>query len=732
MSKKIKILLLIIINIVFLIAIFFSWYLFTTRKATLDSKLLENVDTKIVFLDSSGEIYSSEINESEKIVIKDTPIHVKQAFIAVEDKRFYKHNGIDKMGLTRAIFNNIKSLSFKEGGSTISQQLIKNTHLSSEKTLARKAKEFKLVKKLEKKYSKDQILEFYLNKIYFGDGCYGISEASKYYFDKEVKNLTISESAVLSGLIKAPSNYSPYKNIELSLKRRNVVLTLMKEQKFITEDEYFNAINEKINLNTSQKDDLSYNYLAKKEISRIIDKMPYNSNIFYVKTYYDKKLNDIIESQFNNKNDNYDNTIIITNTKGKILAYKSTLGDVERQAGSVLKPLSVYLPAIQSGIYDSCSIIKDERIRINGYSPRNYNDKYYGNISLKQALATSSNVCAVKVLNEVGIQNSINYLQKMNIGITQEDNNLSLALGATRYGIRFSKLIGAYNIFCNNGFYHEPTSISEIYNDNNKIIYKDKNNGNRVFDNDTAEIVREMLKETTRNGTAKGLSNCKFSLYAKTGTVGNKSGNSDAYTISFNKDYVLGIWVGGSLPNSVTGGGLPCSYSRNVWNNIYKDSLAPEPYTIENAKKILLDKDEYLKSNVVIADVLSPKNETIEELFRINKVPAVKSTKYSCPEIETPKQSVNNNGITIQLCLPYYINVRIFRNDGCYKCLIGDTKKLTNKNLFIDKNISSNKIYQYSVVPYFEKNGKTYYGKEIFLNKIKSPIYYIDDNEWIN
>ncbi len=732
MSKKLKIFILIILNIVLLLTILLFWYYTATKGVNLDKNLLENIDTKIVFLDNEGIDYSSEINEAEKIKIEKIPNHVKNAFIAVEDKRFYKHNGIDKIGLSRALINNVKSLSFKEGGSTISQQLIKNTHLSSEKTLKRKAKEFKLVKKLEKNYSKDQILEFYLNKIYFGDGCYGIAEASKYYFNKDVNDLTISESAVLSGLIKAPSKYSPYKNENLSLKRRNVVLSLMKEQNFITEKQYSLAINEKIILNTNLKDNLSYNYLAKRELSSIIDNMPYKSNVFYVKTYFDRGLNEVVSKEFKNKIDNVDSSIIITNTKGKVLSYKSTCGDIKRQPGSVLKPLSVYLPAIQTEKYDSCSIIKDERININGYSPKNYNDKYLGDISLKQALSTSSNVCAVKILNEVGIQNSINYLQKMNIGITQDDNNLSLALGATKYGISFSKLIGAYNIFCNNGYYHAPTCISEIYNDNNKIIYRDKNVNNRVFDNDTTEIVREMLRETAKNGTAKALNNCKFSLYAKTGTVGNKDGNTDAYTVSFNQDYVLGVWIGGELPNSVTGGGLPCNYSRNIWNNIYKDCLAPEAYNIEYAKKVLLDRDEYLKSKVVIADVLTPKNETIEELFRSNKVPIVKSTKYTCPEIETPKQYVNHNGINIQLCLPYYINARIFRNDGYYKCLIGDTKKLANKNLFIDKNINSNKIYQYSVVPYCEKDGKTYYGKEIFLNKIKSPIYYIDDNEWIN
>lgn len=732
MRKSYKIFLLIIANVTLIISAVFTWYFIVTKDLSLEKNLLENNAPKIVFINENNEKYSSEIGEIEKITINDIPNHVKNAFIAVEDKRFYSHKGIDTRGISRALLSNIKNLSFKEGGSTISQQLIKNTHLSSEKTLKRKAQELKLVKKLEKEYTKNQILEIYLNTIYFGEGCYGISEASKCYFNKDFNLLSISEGAVLAGIIKAPSKYSPFKSMDNCLNRRNVVLSLMLEQNMISKKEYEKAINENLNLNQGKKNDFSYNYLAKKEVSTIIDKMPYKTKVFYVKTYFDDNINEEINHVFNSITDNFNSTILITNNKGKILAYKSSCGDIKRQSGSVLKPLSVYLPAIESGKYDSCSIINDEKINIDGYSPRNYNDKYYGNISLKQSLAISSNVCAVKVLNEIGTDFSYNYLKKFDLEISENDKNLSLALGSTKNGIKLSKLVGAYNVFCNNGSCYKPTCIKEITNENNEIIYKDVNNRKIIFNNDTTEIVREMLKETVKTGTAKKLNACKFTLYAKTGTVGNKDGNTDAYSISFNSDYVLGVWLGGDLPNTITGGGLPSTYACNVWKELYKEKNPSQEFPINYAQKVLLDKCEYEKGNILLADNLAPKNQTIEELFRKNRVPKNKTTNFSCPEIKMPNLFVKHNGVHMRLCLPYYINAKIYRSDGLYKYQICDTKNLLNKNEFIDKKISSNKIYQYSVIPYYQQDDKIYYGKEIFLNKIKSPIYYIDDCDWIN
>ena len=732
MKKRNKIFLLIVINVTLIISTIFSWYFIITKDLRLDKNLLESTSPKIVFVDGNNNNYSSEIGEIEKISINDIPSHVKNAFIAVEDKRFYNHNGIDTRGISRALLSNIKNLSFKEGGSTISQQLIKNTHLTSEKTLKRKAQEVKLVRSLEKEYTKNQILEIYLNTIYFGEGCYGISQASNCYFNKDSKYLTISESAMLAGLIKAPTYYSPYTNIQNCLNRRNIVLSLMLEQKMINKNEYEKAIKEDIALNQEIKKDFSYNYLAKKEVSSIIDKMPYKSKVFYIKTYFDTKINEEINQVFNNCPDDKNSTILITNSKGKILAYKSTCGDVKRQSGSVLKPLAVYLPAIESGKYDSCSIINDEKINVNGYSPRNYNDKYYGNISLKKSLALSSNVCAVKVINEIGIDYSYNYLNKFDLEISENDKNLSLALGSTQNGIKLSKLVGAYNVFCNDGIYYKPTCIKEITNEKNEIIYKDVNNRRLLFNNDTTEIVREMLKETVKTGTAKKLNTCNFDIYAKTGTVGNKFGNTDAYSISFNKDYVLGMWLGGNLPNTITGGGLPCSYSCNIWKSLYREKTPPQDFNVNYAQKVLIDKQEYDNGKILLADNLAPKNQTIEELFRKNRVPKNKATNFSCPEIKKPNLFVDFNGIHIQLCLPYYINAKIFRNDGVYKYQICDTKKLLNKNEFIDNKISSNKIYQYSVIPYYQKEDQIYYGNEIFLDKIKSTIYYIDDCDWIN
>ena len=230
MKKTIKIFLIVIFSIFLIVSAFLLFFHITLIDVKFDKNRLINLNHTVTCYDSNGEIFSVESNGVSVSDNEEIPEHTKQAFISIEDKRFYKHNGIDFKGLLRATFNNIKSFSLKEGASTISQQLIKNTHLSNEKTLKRKFSEIKLTRELEKQYDKNKILETYLNTIYFGDGCYGITTASKHYFNKSPSELNINESAVLAGIIKAPSNYSPVNNYEKCFERKNLVLKEMLAQ----------------------------------------------------------------------------------------------------------------------------------------------------------------------------------------------------------------------------------------------------------------------------------------------------------------------------------------------------------------------------------------------------------------------------------------------------------------------------------------------------------------------
>ncbi len=738
MKKSIKILSIALLSIILLIFIGLSYFYFQTNNAKLDLDKLVSFNRSIVFYDNQNNIVQEQSNGKTLAEISKIPEFTKNAFIATEDKRFYKHNGIDFKGLIRATFNNVKSFSFKEGGSTITQQLIKNTHLSSEKTFKRKLLELKLAKDLERQFTKEEILEKYLNTIYFGDNCYGITSASNHYFDKSPYELTLNESAVLAGIIKAPSNYSPFSNYEKCFDRKKIVLKNMLNQNLISKADYEQNVNKKIDLcNDNSKINKEYDYfhLVNKELNSIIKNSPYKSLQLNVYTNYDSSVQNIVVDNIKKSQANANKSAILINKNGGIIAYFSTCGDVNRQLGSTIKPLLSYAPAIENNVVCSETKILDEKTNFNDYCPKNYNDVYYGNITVKDSLAKSSNVCAIKLLNYVGVDKATKYLEKLNIPFCENDKNLALGLGASENGASLTQITGAYSVFNNDGNYIPPTTINKITDKNGNIIYQNNQKKTNVFSDDTITIVNDMMKNTVNNGTAKKLSFSKANVYAKTGTVGNSYGNTDAYTISYNKDYILGTWFGNKdneyLGNYITGGSLPAVISNQIWNEIY--STKPIPDDIEKSKNVLeieIDKISYDDDGkIVLADSVSPKLFTKTILVRKNFNISQKSTRFSSPKIENYKILVNNNGISIQLCVAKHIDAKIFIKENGKKYEVFDTKK-SNNHTYINNDIVADKIYSYSIVPYYIKDDKIYYGKEIILEKIKSPTNSAGDNWW--
>lgn len=724
------------ITLVLILGVSF-WYIILSSKLKIDESALINIERQVVYLDQNGKELYTEADGTLVTEFKEIPRHVINAFVSVEDKRFYKHNGIDYKGFFRALINNLKSKSFKEGGSTITQQLIKNTHLSNKKTIKRKIEEMALARKLEKKYSKNQILESYLNTIYFGDNCYGITSASMHYFDKKVSDLSIDEGALLAGLLKAPSKYSPNENYDLCLKRRNVVINLMKEQNYITENEFQENIKKEIKIANSKKENFNYKHLASKEVTPIIEKYPYSAKKFYIKTSLDSSLQDTVNDVINSFDTKTDKSIVIFDKNGKIKSYSSTCGEILRQPGSTIKPLLVYSPAIELGLVDSCSYINDSPCKIKGYSPKNYNDVYNGEISIKNSLAKSSNVCAIKILDLVGIKRAKSLLKNVNIGLENEEDNLSLALGAYKYGLGLVNLTGAYNLFVNDGFYTKPYCIETINSENNSLIYKNKSNINKVFSLDTIEIMREMLLNCVKNGSAKKLNTLDFNVYSKTGTVGNENGNTDAYNISFNSEYIIGVWLGNKsnslMDNSFTGGGTPTKISEELWKQIYQKNNPPKDFEIKSAIKVKLDKNSYENDKTIeLADPLSPERYVTEELFKIERIPNKLSTRFSTPKILNKEINLINNGIIIRLCVAEWQDYKIYKEHNNVKTLVYDSKINGKNDSVIDYDILSSTLYQYSVIPYATLNGKTIYGKEEFFEKIKSPNKTFDDNWWNN
>lgn len=732
-KKPIKIILFIIAIILTIILSFCVYFLALTSNHHLDESKLIDLSRTITYYDTNGIVLTEKSNNTEIVNILELKDHTKNAFIAIEDKRFYSHNGIDKKGLLRAIIKNISTFSFKEGASTISQQLIKNTHLSSEKTFKRKLIELKLAKELEKKYSKNEILEKYLNTIYFGENCFGLAKASKYYFDKLPENLTISQSAMLAGIIKAPSNYSPINNFEKAISRRNIVLDNMFEQNFISKSQLTDAKNEKIVIKKEESLN-NYSFLLKNEINNFIDKSKYSSTKLKVFTTIDTKKQNEIENILSLDKTNALKSAILCNKNGEINAFycNSIIG--KRQIGSLIKPLGVYAPAIENNIINECSLILDEKTSFNGYSPENYGNNYLGYVSAKTALAKSLNIPSVKIIQSLGTENALYYLSKLGLSFNEKDANLSLALGASLYGESLYNIVGAYTVFLNNGYRKTLTIIKEIKDENNKTIYKPIKSQNKVFNDDTTYIVNDMLKSCVENGTAKKLKELNINLRAKTGTVGCNKGNTDAYCISYNTENILGIWLGNKeneyMSNIITGGSIPCELSKKIWHKIYDNNTNIKDFEQpKSVEEVLIDKIDYEENHTVLkADINAPKRYVISYLFKNSNLPLKQSTRFSIPKIENPKSLANNKGILISLCLPEYYNSTIYRVENGNRIEIYDTFN-KNKIEFIDSNILPNTLYEYIIIPYYFDGANKHYGEEKYI-KVKSNFIDEINNFW--
>jgi len=435
-----------------------------TKDVSFDPEKLSSSCETNIYLSSIGErIKDNSSKASTPIEVKDLPPHVKNAFIAVEDKRFYSHNGIDFKRILGAALNNLKNMRFKEGASTISQQLIKNTHLSSEKTLSRKLKEIKLTFILERRYTKDEILQTYLNTIYFGGGAYGIENAAIHYFNKQAKDLSVSEAATLAAIIKAPTRYSPFKNLNEATKRRNTVLALMYDQGYITKKACNKAQNSSIelSLNNTCNEGASYLNYVKYELEEILknEYCPYNSSLT-VYTYLDEELTKIVREEIIDQLPDCNYTAIITDgVSSGVSVLVSDVGLLQRNPASTVKPWLVFAPAIEEEEINAATKILDKQTDFNGYTPSNHNGEYEGYISVKDALVKSKNVPAVKIADFMGVQRLNEYAEKMNVTV---NGGLDVALGGIQPGMTLKQIADCYSPFRADGYFTESRFIKKL------------------------------------------------------------------------------------------------------------------------------------------------------------------------------------------------------------------------------------------------------------------------------
>lgn len=547
--------------------------------------------------DSQGNLLSQIFRENRTFIpLNKISPDMQNAIIAIEDNRFYNHHGIDLKGIARALWIDLTGKGAIQGGSTITQQLAKNVFLSREKTIIRKLQEAVLAIQLEKKYTKEEILEFYLNQIYLGSGAYGVQAAAQTYFDKNADELTLAEAALLAALPKAPSYYSPYNHFEAAKKRQELVLDCMAELDYITPFQALKAKAEHINLKKITPTDKPAPYFVDYVIQYLTEK--YGDDIVYqsglkVYTTLDMSMQKAAEEALKNY---MPPTIIdkngITQPQGAIIAIEPETGFIKvmvggrdfkntqlnrttqshRQPGSTFKPF-VYTAAVENG-YSPYSMIDDSPVTFGNWSPRNYDGGFRGNISLLTALTYSVNVATIKLAEQIGIDTVKQYTEKLGItSLTPEDNNLALAIGGTHKGLTPLEMASAYATLANKGQRITPTCIIKIEDRNGKII--EDNNipvKTQVISEQTAGVITSMLENVIINGTGRA-ANIGRPVAGKTGTTDDYK---DAWFVGYTPDLAAAVWIGHDQPKSMAGvsGG---SYPARIWANFMKNALSGLP-----------------------------------------------------------------------------------------------------------------------------------------------------------
>lgn len=693
------------------------YFAVTKNTALCPEKLLLSEKCVIVYDDNGEEIKNAAaISLRQTVNIEEIPEKTRLAFVDTEDKRFYSHKGFDTLRIAKAVYNNLRSHSFKEGASTISQQLIKNTHLSQEKTIQRKLKEWKLTRQLERSYTKDEILEKYLNTIYFGHNCFGLRAAAEFYFGKTPKELSIADSAVLAGLVRSPNNYSPFKNPENCLKRKAIVLTLMEKNGSITAEEKQIALEEPLPVSATRNEHgIGYLNFVFDELSELSEKHGFTiGGKIEIFTYMNKALQTETENTMNSVENCDKSLFVLDNVTHGFKACVSSVGNIRRLPGSLIKPLLVYAPALEENLISPATPILDEKVNYSGYSPENFDKSYHGYVSARECVEKSLNIPAVKVLSSLGVSKGVAYLDRLGLPVEHADESLALALGGMKNGYSLQKLIEAYSVLPNGGVLKNCGFISEI-----KIegigVYKKKEGGSRIFTEETAYLMTDMLKSTAKSGTAKKLRDLPFDVAAKTGTVGTEKGNTDAYALSYTARDCIGVWLGNSDNSYIdcTGGGLPCNVLLRLNEYLYdgyrkKNEAIPSFSSPKNVVRVTLDKSSYYDTHtLMLADDLAPVEYRFTELFKKTAIPTKKNDAFTNPAIFAPELTFSKGTVRIffdKRC-PSYYQYRIDRYDYATHSTVYFG---AFTECFTDEELLENKSYIYTVTPIYKgKEGKS-------------------------
>ena len=700
----------------------------------LDLEKIYSSEETLLVTDRDGAIVSRlYLHENRVSVGIDVlPDHVKNAFLAAEDARFYSHPGFDLIRIAGAALHDLRAGSYVEGASTITQQLIKLTHLSSEKTLNRKVDEAILSYRLEQLLTKDEILACYLNRVYFGGGYYGIEAAAQGYFGVHASELTLAESALLAGVLKSPATYAPHLRPEASLGRRGVILDLMIEYGMIDAAEAAQAKREPLRLisdSQKQKHD-SYIDLAMTEACSLLgcslDELLTEG--LTIETVMDPNAQRIAETAF--KNDAYFPTYETESAEGALVLIDAKTGGVSaivggrdsetalgfnratrirRQPGSAIKPILVYAPALEAG-YTAASMLLDDAIDFGDYTPKNANGRYAGWITMREAVTRSLNLPAVSLFRELGVERCKSFASRLGIPFDVRDDSLTLALGGFTYGVSPYRLCGAYAALASGGVYRAPYVIERITDRAGTELYRHAAEETRVISEGNAFILTSLLTSVAKEGTASLLSSLNIPLAAKTGTVGDETGNRDIWLACCNPDYAAVVWMGFDdatdgrcLPKDCGGGTYPAMLLSEVFSALYPDGGAPEFPVPDSVVSRKLDAVTLKNEHVaVLAGSLTPEDQAVSEYFVRGTEPKDVTEYWQIPQPPTD--------LTITLCGDVaeisftppsrYMTYRLYREDEAgFAILLATFENVAYAVRFSDPVDRLNGDFAYYVIP---------------------------------
>ena len=577
--------------------------------------------SQICYLDSEGneKTYTTISSEQNRIWVdkEEIPKHMKDAIVAIEDERFYSHNGFDMRRTAKAFFVYVKNKITRQpttfGGSTITQQLVKNVTNRKERTAARKIIEISSAVNLEKKLEKDEILELYLNTIYLSQGCNGVQAASHKFFGRPVAELNLAECASIAGITQFPSLYDPLINPDKNKEKQELVLKKMLELEFIDQDEYDEAVAFELQFTEFDPDEMTTGVInsyftdhiintVKKDLMELgyseamAGNMIYSGGLRIISTI-DPNVQAAAEEVFENTK-NFPNSEGEGHAQASIVVMDPYTGGIKglvggigkktgnlvlnratqtlRQPGSTIKPIGVYAPAFEKGIINPADIYQDKAISYGEWTPRNYDHTYSGSVSVRTALRRSLNTIPVQILDEMGADYSFNFLTR-NLGITSlvksetdssgkvfSDVGLSqLALGGLTHGVSVLELTAAYAPFANRGIYTEPHCYTEVYDARGDMILSVEPTVKMAMSEQTAYVTSMLLKEVVTSGTGggAGLSSGMFTA-GKTGTT---SDNHDRLFVGYTPHYVASVWYGYDTPKTIGTSGNPCI---PVWKSV--------------------------------------------------------------------------------------------------------------------------------------------------------------------